>query len=149
MALLAAAAMAIPGRAGAQDSDASRSREPATFFAAAVAASVGAVAGFALSATVARAPDTLCPTVPGARCDGGGSNVPVLVGATLLGAGAGAYLGARVVGGRRGFLRSTLGAGVGLLLGGALAAALDADSDVALAVSFAVPTGIFASLVGR
>jgi hypothetical protein len=54
-----------------------------------------------------------------------------------------------MLGGRQSFIRSTLGAGVGLLLGGALAAALDSDSDMAIAVSFVVPTGIFAALVGR
>ena len=147
--LVAAAAIANPGRAGAQASDTNGPAEPATFLVAAVCASVGAVAGFAVAATVARSPDRLCPAVPGARCDDDGPNLPLLAGSTLLGAGAGAYLGARMLGGRQNLIRSTLGAGVGLLLGGALAAALDSDSDRAIAVSFVVPTGIFAALVGR
>lgn len=147
--LVAVAAIVGPARAGAQARDASRPPEPATFLVTVAAASTGAVAGFAVAAPFARSDAGYCPTVPGAQCGGGERNVLVLAGGTLFGAATGAYLGARMLGGRQNFLRSTLGAGFGLLLGGALATALHTDSDMALAVSFVVPIGIFASLAGR
>lgn len=147
--LVAVAAIAVPERAGAQTRAASRPPEPATFLVTAASASAGAVAGFAVAATFARPDPRYCPAVPGAHCGGGEGSVLVLAGSTLFAAATGAYLGARMLGRRPNFFRSTVGAGLGLLVGGALATALDADSDIALAVSFVVPTGILASLVGR
>ena len=133
----------------AQDLPEPRAREPQRFIASAVLASAGAVGGFFVGAALAPREGRICPAMPGARCSDGTPLPLGVMAGSVLGAAAGATLGARLLGGRQNFLRSAAGAVLGLFVGGAIAGQFNAESDGALAISFVVPTGVFAAWVGR
>ena len=135
--------------ARAQDLREPEPREPQRFIASAVLASAGAVGGFFVGAALAPREGRICPAMPGAPCSDGTPLPLGVMAGSVLGAAAGATIGARLLGGRQSFLLSAGGAVLGLFVGGAIAGQFNAESDGALAISFVVPTGVFAAWVGR
>jgi hypothetical protein len=114
----------------------------------ALASTVGAVAGIAIAAHFSQSGSTMCPTVPGATCNAGGSAVLWVAGASVIGAASGAVVARQLMGGRQSFLRSLLGAGLGTMVGGLIVSQLGTTETVPVVVSFSLPQGLFAALVG-
>ncbi len=146
-ACLAACAVAQP--LAAQWHSEAQAESHGSFLLTATAATAGALAGFAAATLLAPIGSSMCPTVPGADCRSNAGAVLVTVSATLVGATAGAVVGNRLTRGRQSVPRSLFGAGLGLLVGGAILTQLDTDADAAVVLSFAIPQGLFAALIGR
>ena len=139
--------LVLTARAAAQAPE-----RPGSFVLSTIAAAAGSVVAIAATATFAvDVGSSDCPAVPGARCSGGinGGAIATIGGASLLGAATGAVIGRHLMGGRQSFARSLVGAALGTLVGGAVASQLRTTEVVPLTLSFVVPQGLFAALVGR
>lgn len=132
-------------RVGIAQSDSSRSYR--SFASTALFATAGSFAGIVASSPFVHLSGP-CPAVPGAQCGGDNSEILAVVGASLVGAAAGAVVGRHLTHGRQSFIRSVFGAALGGMVGGVFASCLDGSSDATITLAFAVPQGIFAALVG-
>ena len=143
--VLVAAAGILTPRVGIAQSDSSRNH--GSFASTALLATAGSLVGIVASSPFVHLPGP-CPTVPGAQCAGDDSAILVVVGASLVGAAAGAVVGRHLTHGRQSFVRSVLGAALGGMVGGVVASRLDGNGDATITLAFAVPQGVFAALVG-
>jgi len=142
--LVAAAGILIP-RVGIAQSDSLRNH--GSFASTALFATAGSLVGIVASSPFVHLSGP-CPAVPGAQCGGGDSEILVVVGASLVGAAAGAVVGRHLTHGRQSFVRSVPGAALGGMVGGVVASRLDGNSDATITLAFAIPQGVFAALVG-
>ena len=119
-----------------------------SFAATALFASAGSLLGIVVASPLVHVSGG-CPTVPGAKCGANNNTMLYVVGASLAGAATGAVLGRQLTHGRQSIVRSIGGALLGGMVGGALVSYLGRHpSDAAVTVTFVVPQGVFAALVG-
>ena len=121
---------------------------PGSYPTTAALAAAGGAAGMIAVGLLAQPGSSACPAIPGAQCSSGSAPVLLLAGASIAGSTLGAMLGRSLGGGRQSVFRTAMGSALGLMVGGLIASQLRSEDPAPLVVSFSVPQGVFAALVG-